>query len=110
MSGSGRGFAIISRGHNAIGAFDPQTRSYFDALGTTVIHLDGSPGAPADPSGLLTSLLDDMRADALLLRPDRVVAASGDRADLRRWHRLLTSAGITGSRAGTVGPQAHAWT
>jgi 3-(3-hydroxy-phenyl)propionate hydroxylase len=66
------------------------------------------PGAPADPSGLLTSLLDDMRADALLQRPDRVVAAGADRADLRRWHGLLTSAGTTGSQTRAAGPVADA--
>ena len=92
----GNGFAIISRGRNAVGAFDPPTRSLFDALGTAVIHLDSSPAGPADTSGLLTSLFDEADADAVLLRPDRVVAASGDRADLRRWHHLLASAGITG--------------
>jgi 3-(3-hydroxy-phenyl)propionate hydroxylase len=88
----GDGFAIISRGRDAVGAFDPETRSLFDGLGTRVVHLGGT---AEDLDGLLTGLLDETGADALLLRPDRVIAASGDRADLRRWRRLLASAGIT---------------
>jgi 3-(3-hydroxy-phenyl)propionate hydroxylase len=87
----GDGFAIISRGRDAVGAFDPETRSFFDGLGTRVVHLGGT---AEDVDGLLTDLLDEAGADALLLRPDRVIAASGDRADLRRWRRLLTSAGV----------------
>jgi 3-(3-hydroxy-phenyl)propionate hydroxylase len=85
----GDGFAIVSRGRDATAAFDPETRAFFDALGTRLVQLgDG------DADGPLTDLLDQVHADALLLRPDRVIAASGDRADLRRWRRLLTGAGI----------------
>jgi 3-(3-hydroxy-phenyl)propionate hydroxylase len=39
-------------------------------------------------------LLDDLHADAVLLRPDRVVAATSHTADLRAWQRQLRSAGI----------------
>jgi 3-(3-hydroxy-phenyl)propionate hydroxylase len=73
-------------------AFDPRTRAFFDALGTTVVSLDH---IAADSAGqLLTRLLDDAKANAVLVRPDRVIAASGDRADLREWQRLLVAAGI----------------
>jgi len=34
------------------------------------------------------------RADALLLRPDRIVAAAADTPDLRAWLRHLGAAGI----------------
>ena len=43
--------------------------------------------------GALVGLLDNARADALLLRPDRVVAAAGT-PDLRAWQRHLCTAGI----------------
>jgi 3-(3-hydroxy-phenyl)propionate hydroxylase len=92
----GDGFAIVSRGRDAVPAFDPATRAFFDTLGTTVVHLgDPATGGVADVEGVLTALLDETGADALLLRPDHVIAAGGDRADLRRWRRLLDSAGIT---------------
>jgi 3-(3-hydroxy-phenyl)propionate hydroxylase len=92
----GDGFAIISRGRDVAAAFDPATRGFFDALGTTVVHLgDPAAGGVADVDGVLTALLDETGADALLLRPDHVIAAGGDRADLRRWRRLLEFAGIT---------------
>ena len=87
----GNGFAVLARGHDAGEAFDPATRRFFDALGTTVVRLD----AVTDVDGGLTALLDEAGADALLLRPDRVVADTADRVDLRRWRRLLESAGIT---------------
>jgi len=84
----GGGFAVVSRGRDATCAFDPQTRAYFDEIGLAVVP------AEADADGALAALLDEHRADALLLRPDRVIAASGDRADLRSWRRLLETAGI----------------
>jgi 3-(3-hydroxy-phenyl)propionate hydroxylase len=84
----GGSFAVVSRGRDATAAFDPQTRAFFDTIGLTVVP------AEADTDGALAALLDDYRADALLLRPDRVIAASGDRADLRSWRRLLETAGI----------------
>ena len=92
----GSGFSILHRSPDVPDAFDPDTRRFFDSLGTTVVRLgDPAMGGAADVSGSLTALLDRARADALLLRPDRVVAASGDRADLRGWRRLLESAGIS---------------
>jgi 3-(3-hydroxy-phenyl)propionate hydroxylase len=94
---AGDGFTIITRARNRIGAYDAEVRQFFDELGTRVIDLGGT-GGIADSSGLLTCLLDDVRADALLLRPDRVVVACADRPDLRLWRRVLTAAGI-GSEA-----------
>ena len=63
------------------------------AWARTVLSLHADPATDVD--GALTALLDDAGADALLLRPDRVVAASADRTDLRSWRRLLESAGIS---------------
>ncbi|MCW6004366.1 bifunctional 3-(3-hydroxy-phenyl)propionate/3-hydroxycinnamic acid hydroxylase [Micromonospora sp. CPCC 205371] len=89
-------FAIISRSRGGVSAFDPPTRDFFDALGTSVLHLgDLGAGGATDLDGTLTALLDRTGADALLLRPDRVIAASARRAGLRRWRHLLESAGIT---------------
>lgn len=84
----GKGFAIVYRGPDRIVAYDPQTREFFDRLGTTVARVDDLPDG-----GALARLLDNARADALLLRPDRVVAAAGT-PDLRAWHRHLRTAGI----------------
>ncbi|MEJ3742758.1 bifunctional 3-(3-hydroxy-phenyl)propionate/3-hydroxycinnamic acid hydroxylase [Actinomycetes bacterium KLBMP 9797] len=84
----GSGFAIVSR-RDDVAAFDPATRAYFDALDTRVVPCD-------DRDGTLTALLDRAGADALLVRPDRVIAASADRPDLRGWRRLLEAAGISG--------------
>ena len=67
----GKGFAIIYRGPDRIAAYDPQTREFFDRLGTTAVRVDDLPDG-----GALARLLDSARADALLLRPDRVVAAA----------------------------------
>jgi 3-(3-hydroxy-phenyl)propionate hydroxylase len=53
---------------------------------------DPATGGVTDLDGTLTALLDRARADALLLRPDRVVAAG---ADPRAWRALLESAGLT---------------
>jgi 3-(3-hydroxy-phenyl)propionate hydroxylase len=91
----GDGFAIVTRGRDAVAAFDPATRGFFDALGT-VVHLgDPAAGGICDIDGMLTALLDEAGADALLLRPDHVIVAGADRADLRGWRRMLESAGIT---------------
>jgi 3-(3-hydroxy-phenyl)propionate hydroxylase len=84
----GKGFAIVYRGPNRIAAYDPQTREFFDRLGTTVVRIDGLPDRDA-----LARLLDNARADALLLRPDRIVVAAGN-PDLRAWQRHLRAAGI----------------
>jgi 3-(3-hydroxy-phenyl)propionate hydroxylase len=47
------------------------------------------------PDGaVLGRLLDDARAEALLLRPDRIVAAAADIPDLQAWQRHLCAAGI----------------
>ena len=89
----GDGFAVITRAPHAAEAFDPPTRAFFTALDTKVLALHADPATDVD--GALTALLDGAGADALLLRPDRVVAASADRADLRSWRRLLASAGIS---------------
>ena len=66
-----------------------QTREFFDRLGTTVVRVDDLPDG-----GALARLLDNARADALLLRPDRIVAAAADTPDLRAWRRHLRAAGI----------------
>jgi 3-(3-hydroxy-phenyl)propionate hydroxylase len=89
----GDGFAVITRAARPAEAFDPPTRAFFTALGTKVLALHADPATDVD--GALTALLDEAGADALLLRPDRVVAASADRSDLRSWRRLLESAGIS---------------
>ena len=89
----GDGFAVVTRAPHAPDAFDPPTRALFAGLGTKVVSLHADPATDVD--GALTALLDGVGADALLLRPDRVVAASADRTDLRSWRRLLESAGIS---------------
>jgi 3-(3-hydroxy-phenyl)propionate hydroxylase len=85
----GPGFAIVYRGPDRIAAYDQQTREFFDRLGTTMIRVDELPDG-----AVLGRLLDDARADALLLRPDRIVAAAADIPDLRAWQRHLCAAGI----------------
>ncbi|MET9633193.1 bifunctional 3-(3-hydroxy-phenyl)propionate/3-hydroxycinnamic acid hydroxylase [Lentzea sp. NPDC006480] len=83
----GEGWAIVHRGPDRITAFDPDTRAFFDRLGTVVVRL-------SDADSEANALLDHLRADAVLLRPDRVVAAAGDTPDLRVWQRRLVAAGI----------------
>ena len=87
----GDGFAVLTRGPHAGEAFDPATRAFFAGLGTSSSRCPPT-GAVVD--GALTGLLDGAGADALLLRPDRVIAASGARSDLRGWRRQLQSAGM----------------
>jgi len=85
----GTGFAIVYRGPDRIATYDPQAREFFDRLGTSVVRVDDLPDGAA-----LARLLDNARADALLLRPDRIVAAAADTPDLRAWLRHLRAAGI----------------
>ena len=89
----GDGFAVVTRAPHAAEAFDPPTRTFFAGVSTKVLSLHADPSVDID--GALAALLDGAGADALLLRPDRVVVASADRADLRSWRRLLDSAGIS---------------
>jgi 3-(3-hydroxy-phenyl)propionate hydroxylase len=89
----GDGFAVVTRAPQPAEAFDPPTRAFFTALGTTVLPLHADQATDVD--GALTALLDDADADAVLLRPDRVVVTTADRTDLRGWRRLLESAGIS---------------
>jgi 3-(3-hydroxy-phenyl)propionate hydroxylase len=84
---TGLGWAVLYRGHNRVDAFDHATRNYFDQLGTAVVRV-----GPHDAEA--TKLLDDLRADAILLRPDHIVAAASTTTDLRVWQRQLTAAGI----------------
>jgi 3-(3-hydroxy-phenyl)propionate hydroxylase len=84
---AGDGFAIITRRGDGTSAYDPRTRAFFDAIGTTVVPL-GDPASATDLDGTLTALLD------------RVIAACADRADLRAWRRLLEAAGITAAGEG----------
>jgi 3-(3-hydroxy-phenyl)propionate hydroxylase len=99
----GDAFAIVYRGHRRLATIDPPTRAFFDAIGFSEIHLaDPDPAtclaadSVVDIDGALTALLDEAGANALLLRPDRVVAACAKRADLHTWHRRLHAAGLTG--------------
>jgi 3-(3-hydroxy-phenyl)propionate hydroxylase len=84
----GTGWAVIHRGVDRTGSFDPQTREFFDALGATTVRV-----TPDDVSA--NAFLDWHRSHAVLLRPDRIVAAAGDTADLRTWQHRLQAAGIT---------------
>lgn len=100
----GDGFAFVTRDSGgSLEAFEPPLREAFAAIGTTVIHLRGPRGG-VDIDGHLTELLDRAGADALLVRPDRVVAASADRTDFRAWQRMLAAAGI---RPDTAGPHQY---
>jgi 3-(3-hydroxy-phenyl)propionate hydroxylase len=92
----GDGFAIVLRGYDGSAAYDADTRAFYQRLGVAVVTLAELGGAVTDHGAALTRLLDRAHADVLLLRPDRVVAASGERADLRTWRRLLEGAGIGG--------------
>ena len=83
----GTGWAIVYRGPDRVNAFDPKTRQFFDQLGTAVVRVD-----PADTAA--TALLDHLRTNAVLLRPDRIVAAAAPTPDLRIWRQQLVAAGI----------------
>ena len=90
----GKGFAIVHRGPDPVGTEDPRTREFFDRLGTAMVRVDDLPDGAA-----LARLLHTARAGALLLRPDRVVAAAADTPDLRVWQRDLRTAGINPRRS-----------
>lgn len=91
----GDGFAVIYRGPDRVAAFDAPTRAYFEHLGTTFLRIgDSTSGRRGDHSGALNRLLDDAGADALLVRPDHVVAATATSPDLRVWKQQLERAGI----------------
>jgi 3-(3-hydroxy-phenyl)propionate hydroxylase len=83
----GNGWAIVYRGPDRVSAFDPETSGWFAALGATAVRINGSDAAAC-------ALLDHLRADAVLLRPDRIVAAAASTPDLRDWQRQLLAAGI----------------
>jgi 3-(3-hydroxy-phenyl)propionate hydroxylase len=90
------GFAIITRDRRGVTTIGGKAGEFFDALDARVIRLgDSAEGDVVDLDGTLTAMLDKANANALLLRPDRVVAASATRVDLPGWRRLLESAGIT---------------
>jgi 3-(3-hydroxy-phenyl)propionate hydroxylase len=98
----GDGFAIIARDAGDAGVFDPATRAYFEGLKTQFVRLPGtgslggSGDTVQDVDGLLTTLFEEKKSEAVLLRPDRVVLASSDRVDLYRWRQIMIAAGIRG--------------
>ena len=87
----GAGFAIVARGPDPLAAYDPALTEWFTALGVVVLRVGVD---IEDVDGVLTRLLDRAGANAVLLRPDRVIAAAADRADLRHWQQLLRAAGV----------------
>jgi 3-(3-hydroxy-phenyl)propionate hydroxylase len=91
----GNGFAIITREREGIATRNSEACHFFGAIGARVIRL-GEPakGGVVDLDGTLTAMLKRAGANALLLRPDRVVAASSRRIDLASWRRLLETAGV----------------
>ncbi|MCE5288842.1 MAG: bifunctional 3-(3-hydroxy-phenyl)propionate/3-hydroxycinnamic acid hydroxylase [Nocardiaceae bacterium] len=84
----GSGWALVYRGADRIDAFEPGLRRFYDELGTVVVQV-------RDTDSEANALLDHQRANAILVRPDRVVAAAAETPDLRVWQRRLVSAGIT---------------
>ncbi|BBF99647.1 MULTISPECIES: bifunctional 3-(3-hydroxy-phenyl)propionate/3-hydroxycinnamic acid hydroxylase MhpA [Pseudonocardia] len=88
---TGEGWAIVHRGPDRTAAFDPETRAFFEELGAGVVRV-------SDTDTAALALLDHLRADAVLLRPDRIVAAAADTPDLRVWRRRLVAAGIALTR------------
>ncbi|GAB2458684.1 bifunctional 3-(3-hydroxy-phenyl)propionate/3-hydroxycinnamic acid hydroxylase MhpA [Jatrophihabitans fulvus] len=82
----GRDWSVITRAPARPDAFESEVRDFFSRLRTrfvTVEHTDTH----------LSAFLDETGARALLVRPDRTVAAAGDRADLRAWREQLIAAG-----------------
>jgi 3-(3-hydroxy-phenyl)propionate hydroxylase len=101
----GDGFAIITRDRKGLTKHSGEAREFFDSLGASIIQLgDPAKGGVVDLDGTLTAMLNKAGANALLLRPDRVVAASAGRLDLAAWHRLLEAAGIT-AKLGEAAPR-----
>jgi 3-(3-hydroxy-phenyl)propionate hydroxylase len=90
----GDGFAIVTRGGKGV-ATDGEAGRFFDAIGARIVRL-GKPadGGVVDLDGTLTAMLNRAGANVMLVRPDRVVAASSRRVDLASWRRLLESAGV----------------
>lgn len=84
---TGHGWAIVYRGADRVNAFDEQTRRYYADLGTSIVRV-------SDADTEAHRLLDHQRANAVLLRPDRIVAAAAQTPDLRAWQRHLVAAGI----------------
>jgi 3-(3-hydroxy-phenyl)propionate hydroxylase len=86
----GDNFAVLFRGHDATASFDGETRAYFDAIGTRFIRLDDlRSGADG-----LERVLDKAKANAILIRPDHIIAAAADHPDLRAWRKQLEAAGL----------------
>ncbi|CAM3986892.1 bifunctional 3-(3-hydroxy-phenyl)propionate/3-hydroxycinnamic acid hydroxylase [Smaragdicoccus niigatensis] len=84
----GPGWALVYRGADRIDAFEPDLVQFYDELGTAIVRV-------CDTDSEANALLDHQRANAILVRPDRIVAAAADTPDLRVWQRRLVSAGIT---------------
>jgi 3-(3-hydroxy-phenyl)propionate hydroxylase len=76
-----------------------EAREFFNAIRCRLVWL-GEPdkGGIFDLESTLIAMLDQAHANAILLRPDRVVAASAGRVDLAAWRRFLESAGTTANR------------
>lgn len=88
----GPGWAIVTSAPALLEAFEPALREFFTGLGTRVVHADRR-----DPVlARLADFLDDTGARAVLVRPDRVAAAAGDRPALRLWREQLRAAGYGG--------------
>lgn len=77
---AGRGFTLVSRAGDPLGALQPGTRAAFDALGGTALSLDHV----GDRDGYLGAWFDRQGCEVALVRPDRYVfgtAASIDGCD-----------------------------
>lgn len=85
----GVGFALVTRGPARLDIYEPELQAWFEALGTQVVEIEA--GNNDEP---LRHLFTATQADALLVRPDRVVAAAGTHPELRRWRAALRAAGI----------------
>ncbi|HVB27099.1 MAG TPA: bifunctional 3-(3-hydroxy-phenyl)propionate/3-hydroxycinnamic acid hydroxylase [Mycobacteriales bacterium] len=105
----GSGFAVLAYGTGWLLDADPGAVEFFTGLGTRFVGLASAAVAPAgsapaapdprvnvfsDPGGRLGGWLANGGARAVLLRPDRVVAAASRSVPLGRWRRLLVAAGV----------------